>query len=96
MKRIGIATILAVWVLPSMAQTPDWTGYYTLARGRDLGNFKPLNENLPEVIYAHLQPWAKAKMAATDGIAEDTGQLCQPTGIFRNPPFAGSFQKEDS
>ena len=22
---------------------------------------------------------------------DDTGQLCQPTGVFRNPPFAGSF-----
>ncbi|HYR91998.1 MAG TPA: hypothetical protein VE422_48580 [Terriglobia bacterium] len=93
MRRTGIAfVILAAVALPCVAQTPpDWSGYYTLASGKDLGNFKPLNVNLPEVIAAHLQPWAKAKMAATDGIAEDTGQLCQPTGIFRNPPFAGSF-----
>lgn len=70
----------------------DWTGYYTLATSaRDLAGLQPLNPNLPEVILAHLQPWARAKMEATDGIAEDTGQLCQPTGIFRNPPFAGSF-----
>jgi hypothetical protein len=101
MKRTAIVlAILAVCALPCGAQAPsgatarpapDWSGYYTLASGKDLGNFKPLNLNLPEVIFAHLQPWAKAKMAATDGIAEDTGQLCQPTGIFRNPPFAGSF-----
>ena len=70
----------------------DWTGFYRLATSaRDLAGLQPLNPNLPEVILAHLQPWARAKMEATDGIAEDTGQLCQPTGIFRNPPFAGSF-----
>ena len=70
----------------------DWTGFYRLATSaRDLAGLQPLNPNLPETIFAHLKPWAKAKMEATDGIAEDTGQLCQPTGIFRNPPFAGSF-----
>ena len=73
------------------ASAPDWQGNYVLARGADVAGFKPINLNLHEVIVAHLQPWAIAKMDATDGIAEDTGQLCQPTGVFRNPPFAGSF-----
>lgn len=90
---------LAVWVLSDVAwaqsaiATPhDWTGFYQLATSsRDLAGFQPLNPNLPDVILAHLQPWARAKMEATDGVAEDTGQLCQPTGVFRNPPFAGSF-----
>src|SRR5208282_6078287 len=39
----------------------------------------------------HLQPWAKAKMLATDGVADDTGAACQPSGIFRFPPNAGRF-----
>src|ERR1035438_3121569 len=73
------------------AAPPDWTGFYALARGKDLGSFKPLNPNLHEVIVAHLQPWARAKMEATDGVADDPGGTCQPDGIFRYPSFAGSF-----
>jgi len=73
------------------AGPPDWTGFYSLARGKDLGSFKPVNLNLHEVIVAHLQPWARAKMEATDGVADDPGGTCQPDGIFRYPSFAGSF-----
>jgi len=45
MRRTGIAlVILTVLALPCVAQTPpEWSGYYTLASGKDLGNFKPLN-----------------------------------------------------
>ena len=30
-------------------------------------------------------------MEATDGIADDTGQVCLPDGIFRYPSMAGRF-----
>ncbi len=45
MRRTGIAlVILTVLALPCVAQTPpEWSGYYTLASGKDLGIFKPLN-----------------------------------------------------
>jgi len=71
---------------------PDWTGFYTLLRGgKDLQGFKPVSADLDKVIIAHLQPWAKLKMEATDGVADDTGGVCKADGIFRNPPFAGRF-----
>jgi hypothetical protein len=89
MKRT-IAGILFS-VIAAKAAPPDWTGFYALARGKDLGSFKPLNLNLHEVIVAHLQPWARAKMETTDGVADDPGGTCQPDGIFRYPTFAGSF-----
>jgi hypothetical protein len=31
-------------------------------------------------------------MEATDGIADDTGQVCLPDGIFRYPSMAGRFR----
>jgi hypothetical protein len=31
-------------------------------------------------------------MEATDGVADDTGQVCLPDGIFRYPSMAGRFQ----
>jgi len=77
------------------AQHTDWTGYYTLAGGRELA---PVGlkqdfpgEKLNDLIIPHLQPWAKARMEATDGIADDTGQVCLPDGIFRYPSMAGRF-----
>jgi hypothetical protein len=94
-------TIFAVWTLFGVAQaqsgtagqpkSADWTGFYRIARGKDLGESKPLNMNLNEVIIAHLQPWARAKMEATDGVADDTAAVCQPDGIFRYPAVAGTF-----
>lgn len=69
----------------------DWTGYYTIANGKDLGGFKPLNPNLNKVVSDHLQPWARARMAASDGVAEDTGAVCLPDGPFRFLPAAGRF-----
>jgi hypothetical protein len=74
---------------------PDWTGYYTLATNRELAGtgFKQdaRGEALNDLITPHLQPWAKARMEATDGIADDTGQVCLPDGIFRYPSMAGRF-----
>jgi len=73
----------------------DWIGYYTLATRAELAGtgFKQdgPGERLNDLIIPHLQPWAKARMEATDGIADDTGQVCLPTGIFRYPNMAGRF-----
>ena len=65
---------------------PDWTGFYRLATTRDLAGsgFKQdaPGEQLNGLITPYLQPWAKARMEATDGVADDTGQVCLPDGIF--------------
>jgi hypothetical protein len=81
----------------ALSQTaPDWTGYYTMAARKDfMGTpFKQdaPGEELNKLIIPHLQPWAKARMDATDGVADDTGQVCLPDGIFRYPSMAGRFQ----
>jgi len=103
--KIAVIAILAGWVLAGIGiadskdnqQTapPDWTGFYTLARARDLAgtNLKPVapDYDLDKLIVAHLQPWARAKMQVTDGTADDTGAVCKADGIFRFPPFAGRF-----
>ena len=34
----------------------DWTGYYAMARGKNLAGFKPINLDLDKAIIAHLQP----------------------------------------
>jgi len=75
------------------AAPPDWTGYYMLARGRDLTGLNVVNPDLNETVKQHLQPWATRKMQATDGVADDTGAVCMPTGILRAPgtPFSGNF-----
>ena len=74
---------------------PDWTGYYRLATAKQLGGtgFKQdaPGEELNALITPYLQPWAKARMEATDGIADDTGQVCLPDGIFRYPSMGGNF-----
>ena len=54
-----------------------------MARGKALDGLVPEHMNLNAVVTAHLQPWAKAKMEATDGVGDDTGGVCQPDGIFR-------------
>jgi hypothetical protein len=100
-----LAAQFAVFVLvfaalpckPTHAQDsrPDWTGYYTLATARELANTglkqDAPGEELNDLIIPHLQPWAKARMEATDGVADDTGQVCLPDGIFRYPSMAGRF-----
>jgi len=73
----------------------DWTGYYTLANRTELAGVglkqDAPGEALNNLIIPHLQPWAKARMQATDGVADDTGQVCLPDGIFRYPSMAGRF-----
>src|ERR1019366_3114187 len=76
----------------SSIQSSDWTGYYQIAlTPKALGDFKPINPNLDRVIGDYLQPWAKLKLAATNGVADDVGQVCLPDGLFRYPGFAGTF-----
>ena len=80
----------------SVSQThTDWTGYYTQANNRELAGTgfhqDAPGERLNDLIIPHLQPWAKARMEATDGVADDTGQVCLPDGIFRFPSMAGRF-----
>jgi hypothetical protein len=70
----------------------EWAGFYRIANSeKDLEGLRPLNAWLPPVIGARLQPWAKAKMETTDGIADDTGAICQPTGVIRTTGYTGSF-----
>jgi len=90
---LGIRSEFALAQTPR--ETPDWTGYYTLATPRELAG-AGLKQDFPgeelnNLIIPHLQPWAKARMEATDGIADDTGQVCLPDGIFRYPSMAGRF-----
>ena len=90
---IGAAGLFAETASGEKPKSSDWTGFYGLARGRALQGtgLTPVNEDLDKTIIAHLQPWAKMKMEATDGVADDTGGVCKADGIFRNPPFAGRF-----
>lgn len=94
-SRTALPLFLAVWALPGVAQTQpkaDWTGWYNIVRdAKTLGNLKPVNPNLDDVILAHLQPWARLKLEATNGPAEDTGQLCHPDGPFRFPINLGNL-----
>jgi hypothetical protein len=74
------------------ANLPEWAGFYRMVTSaEELDGLEPLNPWLPPVIYEHLQPWARAKMEATDGLADDTGAVCQPTGWFRATGFNGGF-----
>jgi hypothetical protein len=91
----ALVVLLASAQLQAQEHT-DWTGFYTLATNRELASagFKQdfPGEKLNDLITPHLQPWAKARLEATDGIADDTGQVCLPDGIFRYPSMAGRFQ----
>ena len=82
---------------------PEWAALYSIApalredqtytksMAKGLGGFEPVNPNLDQVIKAHLRPWALAKMAETNGAAEDTGAICQVSGIFRYNASVGGF-----
>lgn len=90
---LATSSLAQTQIVPS--KIPDWTGYYSLATGRELAGsgFKQdaPGERLNDLIIPHLQPWAKARMQATDGVADDTAQVCLPDGIFRYPSMAGRF-----
>ena len=67
----------------------DWFGFYKLASGKDLAGFTPENQNLRPVVVAHLQPWARIKMEQTNGVADDTGAICQLKGFLRTQVIGG-------
>jgi hypothetical protein len=68
----------------------DWTGFYRMTnRPEDLGDLQPTHVALAPLVNSRLQPWALARMEATDGEADDTGQICQPTGLFRATNVGG-------
>jgi len=73
--------------------TSDWTGYYMQARGRDAAGLKIISPDFSKTVADHLQPWAKLKMGQTNGIADDTGAVCLPSGILRGSgmPFSYNF-----
>ena len=64
-----------------------------LARGKDAAGLSMINPNFNKMVSDHLQPWAKLKMQATNGSADDTGAVCLPSGILRGSgmPFSGNF-----
>lgn len=73
---------------------PEWFGYYHFVSGSELGQFRPEipdDAALRAVITEHLQPWARLKMLQTNGVADDTGAICQLDGIFRIPIRGGGF-----
>jgi len=48
-------------------------------------------EGLDAIVTAHLQPWAVARMHASDSAVDDLGAICGPTGLFRYPSSAGGL-----
>jgi hypothetical protein len=86
----AIAQAQARQVPPADAR--QWAGFYRVVNAeKDLAGLQPLNQWLPSVIWPRMQPWARAKMEATDGVADDAGTICQPIGLFRTTAFSGSF-----
>jgi hypothetical protein len=64
-----------------------------LARGQGAAGLTFISPNLDKSVIAHLQPWAKLKMEAANGVADDTGAVCLASAILRAPgtPFSGNF-----
>jgi hypothetical protein len=64
-----------------------------LARGKDAAGLNIISPNFPKTVADHLQPWAKLKMQATNGIADDTGAVCLPSGFLRGSgmPYSYNF-----
>jgi hypothetical protein len=92
----------------SQVNHPEWNGLYLMVTGKDRELYPPLNNGvrapeirpdeidaaeLSQLIIPRLQPWAKLKMEATIGPADDTGAICQPRGPFRYVPYkdVGAF-----
>jgi len=89
---------LATWALSTIVYAESvpgsgWTGFYMVARGRDLAGLNVVNPDLAKTVFEHLQPWAKLKMEATNGVADDTGAVCLAHGILAavGSPFSGNF-----
>jgi len=81
----------------------SWVGTWVAAPSKELPPgmkvefTRTFDSSIPEVMYGqlqktiqdHLQPWAKAKMEATEWDLDDTGQVCKLTGIFRQGSAGG-------
>jgi hypothetical protein len=98
MRKILLLAISASFLFSALAYAQtgaakDWTGYYMLARGKDAAGLNIISPDFPKTVADHLQPWAKLKMAQTNGIADDTGAVCLPSGILRGSgmPFSYNF-----
>ena len=90
---ISVSFLFSVGAYAQTGATRDWTGYYMLARGKDAAGLTVINPDFVKTVADHLQPWAKLKMQQTNGIADDTGAVCLPSGILRGSgmPFSYNF-----
>ena len=71
---------------------PGWAGTWGPARNLPPG-LPPVElpyAELDKYILTALQPWALAKQEATEWNTDDTGQVCKPSGIFRQGHANGS------
>jgi hypothetical protein len=86
-------SILSITAYAQTVPTTDWTGYYMLARGKDAAGLNIVSPDFSKTVAEHLQPWAKLRMQETNGVADDTGAVCQPSGILRGSgmPFSSNF-----
>jgi len=95
MRRRAFLAAIALASVSAFAQAPlDWSGYYAIANARELSAVGLKQMSVPQLndfIVAHLRPWAKMKMETTNGVADDTGALCLPDGVFRYPNVGGRF-----
>jgi hypothetical protein len=95
MKTLG--AVLGMLVLSAMAEAapflqesaslmpPGWVGTWGPAKTLPPGA-PPVElpyAELDKYILTVLQPWALAKQEATEWNIDDTGQVCKPSGIFR-------------
>ena len=64
--------------------TEKWVGMWDTdpAPRRTLGTAGNPDWGLNEVVIPRLQPWAFARLEATDPEFEDPAQLCKPSGLF--------------
>lgn len=92
-SRFLATLLLSISANAQTGNTSDWTGYYMLVRGQEAAGFNIITPNFGKTVTEHLQPWAKLKMEATNGSADDTGAVCQPSGILRGSgmPYSGNF-----
>jgi hypothetical protein len=88
---------------PRSGVPESWVGTWAAAPSKDLppgmkiDNTRTYDPSIPDVLYGqfqktiqeHLQPWALAKMEATEWDTDDTGQVCKLTGIFRQGSAGG-------
>lgn len=85
-KRVGVLIGVVLLEAAAAAQNgprSDWTGYYMMARGKDLAGLNVISPNLGTTVAEHLQPWAKLRRESIDGAIDDNGFICKPAGFLR-------------